>query len=464
MSLIQFLRILMARRMIVQVCLAVCVLVAVVVANTLPERYSATARVLMDIVKPDPVTGLMVGGRDNRSYIGTQMELIKDYRVAGDVVERLGWPQNPSVIATWQAETGGVGDIRRWGAQRIIDNTKTNVVTNSNIMEIIYEAPNPEVAKTIVSMLREAYIDGSLRFDTDAAGRNADWYREQTERARAALSAAEAAKTKFEQENGIVMTGNGEAETAKLASLQASLLAVRSGEGEQQFQAEQRSTTSAVIDQLKIQLAAINDQMQQSAASLGVQHPTYKALTARRDLLARQLSQETQTARQAGAAQSGAARTTVAQAESAYNAQKAKVLGMKDQLDTLSQLQREVELRQQQYQQAAAKTADLRLQSSVSESPLVILGDAFADASPSFPKWPQVWGLSAAFGLGLGILLALLTELLTRRVRGPEDLRFASKVPVLAVIADAPQTDWRDRIKRLLTRRSQNANAWQGAE
>ena len=245
---------------------------------------------------------------------------------------------------------------------------------------------------------------------------------------------------------------------------QASLLAVRSGEGEQQFQAEQRSTTSAVIDQLKIQLAAINDQMQQSAASLGVQHPTYKALTARRDLLARQLSQETQTARQAGAAQSGAARTTVAQAESAYNAQKAKVLGMKDQLDTLSQLQREVELRQQQYQQAAAKTADLRLQSSVSESPLVILGDAFADASPSFPKWPQVWGLSAAFGLGLGILLALLTELLTRRVRGPEDLRFASKVPVLAVIADAPKTDWRDRIKRLLTRRSQNANAWQGAE
>jgi len=50
-------------------------------------------------------------------------------------------------------------------------------------------------------------------------------------------------------------------------------------------------------------------------------------------------------------------------------------------------------------------------------------------------------------------VLAVMTELLARRIRGPEDLRFASRVPVLAVIADAPLSPWRDRIRKLLSRR-----------
>jgi hypothetical protein len=54
--------------------------------------------------------------------------------------------------------------------------------------------------------------------------------------------------------------------------------------------------------------------------------------------------------------------------------------------------------------------------------------------------------------LALGIVVALLTEMYARRIRGPEDLRFASKVPVLAVIADTRPSPLGDRISRLLNR------------
>lgn len=450
MSPIQFLRILIARRMIILITLLTCVVVAAGVAAILPERYPAKARVLLDLIKPDPVTGQMISGGFARGYIKTQIELIQDYRVAGDVVDKLGWTENPQIIAQWQSETGGAGDLRRWGAQRIINSTEVGIVEGSNILEITYTSPDPDTSKAIASLLRESYIDASLRFRTDSAGRTADWYREQSEKAQKALAAAEAAKSKFVQDNGIVMSAGGsEAESAKLAGLQQALVALQGSSGAAQFQ----PVTSPVLDQLKLQVTTLNDQIEQAAEKLGIEHPSYKGLVARRNLVQKQLAQEAVSARAASAAVSGSSKQSIGALQGEYEAQKAKVLGMQDKLDQLAQLQREVDQRRAAYEKATARTSDLRLESNVSESGLVVMGDAIGSPSPSFPNWPQIIGLSVAFGLALGIAIAVLTELMARRIRGAEDLGFASKAPVLAVIADVPPSPWRARLKKLLTRR-----------
>ncbi len=465
MSIVQFVNILVARRWIILLSLITCVVVAVGVAKVLPERYQARARVLLDVVKPDPVTGQMLGGPAIRNYINTQTQLIQDYRVAGNVVDKAGWLQNPGVIAAWQADTGGVGDMRRWAAQRIINSTDAKMVEGSNILEISYEAPNASVAKNIVSLIRDAYINSSLQFKTDSAGRTADWYREQSDRAQKSLAASEAAKSKFEQDNGIIMGPSGvEAESAKLQGLQSALLSARSGQPGQQFEASKQATTSPVVDQMKMQLATLNDQIGQAAERLGVEHPSYKAMISRKAMLSSQLSREEASARSAAAAQSGSSVRSVSQLQSEYDTQKAKVLGMKNQLDQLAQLDREVVQRREQYEKAAQRTADLRLEASVSESGLVVLGDAIGNGAPSFPNWPLIGALSFGFGLALGVVIALLTELFARRVRGTDDLVFAGKVPVLAVIADQQRSPFRDRIRRLLTRKSNPTPDWQPAQ
>jgi len=465
MSPIQFIRILIARRWIVFITLLTCMAVAISVARILPERYPARARVLLDIIKPDPVTGQIISGGFARSYVKTQIELIQDYRIAGDVIDKLGWVQNPAVVASWQADTGGVGDLRRWAAQKIVANTSVSVVEGSNILEIIYQSSNPDDAKQIVSLLRDAYIAASLRFRTDSAGRTAEWYREQADRAQQKLAVSETAKSKFEQNNGLVMTEGGtEAESTKLAGLQQALVALQGSEGQQQFQATMRATSSAVVDQLKVQLVTLNDQLEQAAERLGTEHPTYKSGLARRDLLNAQLTKETAAARAAGAAQSGSSRRSVADLQGQYNAQKAKVLAMNDTLDQLAQLQREVDLRRADYEKAAARTADLQLQSNVSESGLVVIGDAIGGVERSFPMWPQIIALAFGFGAALGVVIAVLTELLARRIRGPEDLQFVARVPVLAVIADVEPSPLRDLVRRLLTRRGPAGSLNQPAE
>lgn len=464
MSIIQLLRILMARRWIVFGCMILSLIVAGAVGKILPPRYPATARVLMDNFKPDPVTGTMMNGAGLRNFARTQIELIKDYRIAGEAVDKLGLTDNADLLAQWQSSTGGYGDFRRWVADRIIDSTRIDLVEGSNIMAISYEASNPEVARRTANALRDAYIENSLKFRTDSAGRTAEWYREQANRALKALEAAEAAKTKFEQDNGIVMTGAGEAETVKLGSLQAALTAARSNESIQQFEAVKQATTSSVVDQLKVQLASLNDQIEMASERLGIQHPTYLAMIARRQQLERQLGREQVAARQAGAQQMGASRSSVAQIEASYESQRSRVFAMKEKLDKLNQLVGEVALRRAQYDQAAKRTADLQLESNVADAGLIVLGDATVSGKPSFPNWPLIIGLAAGAGLTLGVVMGLFVELVNRRVRGAEDLSFAARVPVFAVIVERRRPEWHQFVKRLLGRSSATASGMQPAQ
>jgi hypothetical protein len=47
----------------------------------------------------------------------------------------------------------------------------------------------------------------------------------------------------------------------------------------------------------------------------------------------------------------------------------------------------------------------------------------------------------------------VFTELLTRRIRGAEDLGFVTKAPVFAVLSALPQVKFADRIRGLIARR-----------
>ena len=464
MSIIQFLRILIARRWIILGLLLASTTIATIVAFRLPARYPARARIMLDVIKPDPVTGSVIATQFVRGYTRTQSELIRDYRVAGEVVDKEQWLSKPTLIADWQKATGGNGDMRRWLAQKVIDRTKADVIESSNILEITYEAANPSVAKEVVGALRDAYIDASLRFRTDAAGRTADWYRQQADKAQAALASAESAKSNFERANGIVMNGGVETETSKLQGLQSALLQARGVSGAQDFAVAQSSGGGGIVENLKIQLAQVDDQVQQASERLGTAHPVYQGLLQRRALLRTQLARETAAARSDSGGASATSKRTIAQLDSEYRAQKALVIGMKGKLDELSALQREVDLRRAQYEKAAARTADLKLEADVNETGLVPLGDPVGINTPSFPNKPLIIGLALFGGLGLGVVVAVLVELLGRRVRGSEDLVAAAQVPVLAVIAGARRSPLRDLVSRWLTRRGAADAALQPAQ
>ncbi|HEY9236155.1 MAG TPA: Wzz/FepE/Etk N-terminal domain-containing protein [Phenylobacterium sp.] len=425
MSIVQFLRILWARRMLIIAAIVSCVVGAFIVTQIVPPRYQGQSRVMLDLVKPDPVTGQVTSPQFAKAYTRTQIELIKDYRVAGKVVEDLGWLNNPDLLTQYQNRPAGDDrDLKRWAAQRIIDGTNANLIEGSNILELTYTSSSPEVARSVADALREAYIESTLAYRRETAARTATWYADQAAKAKAALASAEAAKAAFERENGIVLQDDKtDIDSARLAAL--------AGAGAPALSAVMPTgpTPSA------LQLAQVDAAIAQASRTLGPNHPDLIAMKQQRSVLASQAAREQSAANAAAGAAASAARIGAGLLE----AQKSKVIGQRDKLERVRALQAEVDVRREQFLKASSREADLRLEANIGETGITPLGNAVTPQTPIFPNMPLIMMGALGFGVAFGVLVALLTELFGRRVRSAEDLTYAVHAPLLAVIAGSPQ-------------------------
>jgi uncharacterized protein involved in exopolysaccharide biosynthesis len=426
MSIIQFLTILWARRFLVFAATFSCLLGAVVLVMILPPRWQAHSRAMLDLIKPDPVTGQIISGASAHAYAATQMELIRDYRVAGLVADQLGWLSNPELIQEYQHRPkSDVRDFRRWLAQLVIDRTKTELVEGSNILEITYTANRPGDAKAVADALMKAYVDTSLAFRRSEAARNADWFEAEAQKAKLALDQADAAKTAYERANNIVLQDDKvDVDSARLHAL-----------------ASQAATPMVVAPAAGLtpssgELAQLDAMITQQSQVLGPNHPELKALQAKRAAVAAQVAQERASSR-AAASGTGAGMQALNQAVAA---QRARVMQQSDKVERLRQLQADVNIRRDQYEKTAGRAAELRQEATVAQTGITVLGAAATPQKPSFPNMPLIIFGSGVLGLAIGVLSALLAELLHRRVRGLEDLQSLANAPLLGAIAPMPET------------------------
>lgn len=425
MSLIQFLRMLFARRMIVLATLLSCVITATLTAFILPPRYEAQARLMLDVLKPDPVTGQVMSNNFMRAYTITQIEMIKGTAVAGRVVDQLGWAQDPAMLARYEKENTDPGaDARIWLARQVSDNIRADVMDGSNILQITYDGPSAEAAKQMTDLIKNSYKDEALEAKRKSAGEDAEWFRIQAAKAKKALEIAEAERTAFAKANNIVLQpGNVDLESAKLASLSQQSVAAVAGPV---------ISGGGGINPMQAQLETINQQLAQAAATLGPNHPTYQALQRQKSVY------ESMAAKAGGPSVSGGGAAAL---ESAYQQQRARVAGDRDKVDQLQRMESDVALKRDQYLKASQRFADLRLEADTTNAQITDMGPTTGSTNPSFPNRPLIIGTALATGLGLGILLALLVELLNRRVRSEDDLAGAAGAPVFATVG-AHKRNW----------------------
>ncbi len=437
MSIHQFFRILWVRRSIIIVTLLAAMLAAIAVIKLVPPRYEAASRVMLDIVRPDPVTGEAMNSSFARAYTKTQIELIKDYRVAGRVVDMLGWTGSAELAAQYRA-SGSDTDFRRWLAQLIIDRTDVDMIDASNILEIRYSGPQPDSSAVVADALRTAYETQTMLFKQQAAARNAAWFERQTAELRTQLAAAEARKADFERANGIILQDNSvDTDSARLAALAQSAMPAPVA----------MPSAAPAISPSQTQLAQIDAAIASASATLGPNHPDLINMRRQREVVAAAAAREAAAMRAASApVRSGPSPTAM------FDAQRTRVLEQRGNLAEARQLAGDVSILRDQLTRTAARAAQLQQEAQSTETGLTRLGSAVAPDSPVFPKKVPVMLGSIAIGLGLGVLLALLTELLNRRVRGTDDL-WIDGVPVIGVMASAaPKSAEPTLITRLRSR------------
>src|SRR3546814_4055030 len=84
-----------------------------------------------------------------------------------------------------------------------------------------------------------------------------------------------------------------------------------------------------------------------------------------------------------------------------------------------------------------------RSESNTTDAGIQPIGEAVASHDPAGLAIPVMLVMGAAFGAVVGLVGALLIELLARRVRGMEDLESTIEAPVLAIVSnEAPRGGW----------------------
>ena len=156
---VQIFRMLKARWALIMAVAIAGAIVGAIAAKQIPSRYEARSRVVVDLLKADPVTGEALPPRTLETYLAAQVELIRDPRVTGRVVDHFGWEQSAALRARYDAAAPAPRiSMRDWLAEDVSQRTRATLIRNSPILEIAYGSTVPETARR-----------GCLLYTSDAA-------------------------------------------------------------------------------------------------------------------------------------------------------------------------------------------------------------------------------------------------------------------------------------------------------
>lgn len=438
MNFSQFLLILKARAWIVLLALVVTVATTVIVSLLLPKNYTATATLVVDAKAKDPVTGIMLPAQMLPGYVATQVDILRSQNVALKVVRGLKLADNPQVKGDFMAATGGRGSLEHWLADLLLKRLEVEPSRESSVIRVSFSGTEPRFASIVANAFAHAYIQTNLELKVEPARQTSAWYETKIAELRKNLEAAQTRLSEYQREHGLVASDERlDVETARLAELSSQLVAAQSATYDSLSRQRQSGEglpdvmNSPVVAGLRADLARAESKLSELMEKVGSNHPTYQSAQAEVESLRAKLNNEINTATRGVSATARAAMQREGELRASLAAQRAKVLQLKKQRDDLAVLLRDVENAQRAYDAALQRYNQTSLEAENTQTDISILNPAVAPTEPSSPRLMLNTILAVFLGTLLGIGLALLMEMIDRRVRSSEDVASILGIPVL---------------------------------
>lgn len=445
MTISQLLSILRARWTLALGVLVFTIVATLIVSLMLPKQYRATAQVVVD-TRPDAIAGTPLPGINSPTYVLTQVDIIRSRRVLIRAIRNLKLPETPTIREAWLTATKGEGSIESWLVDSIAKGLEIMPSANSNVVNVSFTASDPRYAATITNAVVQAYLQTMLEMQVDPAKVNATFFDKRVKEARDALEVAQSRFSSFQREKGIIATDERvDVETARLNELSQQVVALQvmlAESSSRQAQAQgsasdrlQDVVNNPLLSSIKAELGRNEAKLQELSSRYGDQHPQVIELKASIAEMRTRLEIETKRVTGSFAVTNTMTRQREAEIRAALEAQRTKVLRMKDVRDEGAVLLRDVDSAQRSLDMVAQRLNQTNLESlSTAGSNVSRLTEAEVPLVPSSPNI----GLNVALAGALGLLLALGTglgaELLDRRVRTIDDVTVGLGLPVLGVL------------------------------
>jgi chain length determinant protein tyrosine kinase EpsG len=448
MTLVQFFSILRARWKAMLLVLVATVVGTGVVNLFWPRSYTSTVAVLVDVKSPDPIAGIIYPGMSSPAYMATQVDMILSDRVSQQVVRVLKLNDSAPMREQWREATEGQGNYETWVADVLRKNLDVKPSRESNVITINYKSPDPKFATALANAYAQSYIDVSLELRVDPAKQYGRFFEERGAQLRDKLEQARAKLTAYQREKGIV--GNDDrldVENARLTELSSELVVLQ-GLGAETASRQQQAKSSPsqiqdvinsqLISNLKTDLTRQEASLKEVRERLGENHPTVIQLRSNVDETRAKIDQEIARIGGGVAVSNSINATRIAQMKAAIDAQRTKVLHLKEARDEIAVLTADVDAAQRAYDGVNQRANQTELESRTTQTNLYVLNPASEPIKPSSPRTTLNMLLSLFVGTLLAIGVAMLKELFDRRVRNASDVVQALDTPLLGTLARKP--------------------------
>lgn len=432
MTFSQFLSILKARWISALLVLILTVSTTVGVSLLLPKNYTASAAVVLDIKSPDPVAGMVLGAMAMPSYMATQVDIIQSDRVAQRVVQGLRMTENAETREKWLEATEGKGSYEAWLAKLIQKRLDVKPSRESNVINISYTNPDPRAAAAIANAFVRSYMDISIGLKISPAKQYNEFFDARSKELREAVERAQANLTTYQKEHGILATDERfDIESQRLNELSSQLVALqalsaetnsRSAQARHSGDQLQDVINNPLVSGLRADMSRQEARLQELNAKLGEAHPQVQELKANIAELRQKIDSEARRVSGSVGVNATINRQREAEIRASLEAQRSKVLALKQQRDEVSVMQKELETAQRAYDQVAQRLNQSNLESQNTQTNIAVLTPAAEPAEPSSPKILLNSVLSVFLGTLLAVGFALVRELMDRRVRTLDDL------------------------------------------
>lgn len=442
MTLQQLLLILRARYKAAVFTLLVTVLTTLVISLLLPKQYTASTAVVVDVRSPDPVAGIVLPGLASPAYMATQVDIINNDRVAQTAVKLLRMDESAVLREQWIDATDGTGDFNAWLAELLKKKLEVKPSRESNVINIEFSGADPNFAAAVANAFAQAYIAVNRDLKLAPARQSAAWFEDQTRAVREKLEKAQAALSAHQQKTGVVATDERlDYETAKLNELSSRLTNAQTEttDSSSKYKSAGSDTLAEVmqsplVNTLKSDIARLEAKFHESNVNLGENHPQTKRTQSELASLRRRLASETRQISDSIGTSFEVGKQKEKELLEAMEIQKNRVLELNRERDGVAVLLRDVEAAERTFEAVSQRAAQTRLESQSVPTSVAILNPATAPTQHSRPRVLLNVLISIFLGTLLGIGIALMLELVRRRIRSAEDLIQAIDLPVLAVI------------------------------
>jgi succinoglycan biosynthesis transport protein ExoP len=389
---------------------------------------------------------------DMENYIETQSKILQSETLALQTIKALDLGRYPEFGGTANSLTWahGAGAARRpaiLGA--FLGRLIVKRVPNSRLVEVQFEAQDPQLAAQVVNTHLQSYIEQNFRSKYDATTQASNWLSAELEELRIKVEKSEDARIAYERQNQIwQIDEKQDITTQKLADLSKAVTEAQTLMAEKEALYRMAATgnvdalpaarENVVIQDLLKRKTELDMSYSEASHQYGPNYPKVLRLAAQQKELEEELEKARKTVIESVQQEFGTARQRVELLQEALDKQKAEANDLAEKLVQYHILQHDAQSNKTLYDGLLQKLKEAGITAGLRSSNIRVVDPALAPSSPSRPQKARNILLAILVGLVGGVGLALFREYLDNTVKSPDDIEALTGLPSLAVVPSLP--------------------------